>query len=243
MSDNIEKIKTKIRALLNKTVENGCSEAEALSAVAMANRLMMEYNVAQFDLSVKDDTFHQVEVVVPGAKTHFIHNLTMAISRLTNTKVWFVRVKSKNGNSHFKYFFFGMDSDPEMAVIIFNHLKLAIDSAVANYNTRQRGDVHGSTLRASFGHGMTSRIWARIMEIVAENNAARLEVSNSKALIVVKDQLVTDAFAKKNMKLKTETKKIQANNHSAFSAGKAAGNVVDIQRRGITGGASVLALR
>lgn len=42
-----EKIMDKIRALLEKTVENGASEAEAIEAAKMAQRLMAKYKISE----------------------------------------------------------------------------------------------------------------------------------------------------------------------------------------------------
>ena len=46
MADN-EKIMEKIRALLEKTVENGASEAEAIEAAKAAQRLMAKYKISE----------------------------------------------------------------------------------------------------------------------------------------------------------------------------------------------------
>lgn len=45
-----ERLHAKIRALLAKTTEAGCTEAEALSAAALASDLMDRYNVEHGDL-------------------------------------------------------------------------------------------------------------------------------------------------------------------------------------------------
>ena len=47
MTDNKEKIMEKIRALLEKTVENGASQEEAISAAAAAQRLMAKYKIEE----------------------------------------------------------------------------------------------------------------------------------------------------------------------------------------------------
>ena len=40
MNVDLDKIKARIRALSAKTVENGCTEAEALSAIAVVGKLV-----------------------------------------------------------------------------------------------------------------------------------------------------------------------------------------------------------
>jgi hypothetical protein len=51
---NIDKIRTKIAALLKKTEANGASEAEAAAAMAIASKLMAEHSVTMKDL--RDNT-------------------------------------------------------------------------------------------------------------------------------------------------------------------------------------------
>ena len=45
----------KIKNLLNKTVENGCTEQEALSALALARKLMLKYKIEEKDLENKSE--------------------------------------------------------------------------------------------------------------------------------------------------------------------------------------------
>lgn len=51
-----QKLLAKIKALLAKTVANGCTEAEALSALETAHRLMTDYDVTDNDLSFAGET-------------------------------------------------------------------------------------------------------------------------------------------------------------------------------------------
>ena len=57
MSDALNKIKARIKALSDKTVSNGCTEAEAVSAMTMVSKLLNEYNLNMSECDVKrDDT-------------------------------------------------------------------------------------------------------------------------------------------------------------------------------------------
>ena len=49
---NREHLLDKIRALLSKTTENGCTEAEALTALAKARAMMDAYEVTETDLQL-----------------------------------------------------------------------------------------------------------------------------------------------------------------------------------------------
>lgn len=52
---NTEKIMEKIRALLEKTVENGASEAEAIEAAKAAQRLMAKYKISEVTAERKEE--------------------------------------------------------------------------------------------------------------------------------------------------------------------------------------------
>ena len=51
MNADLNKLADKIQHLLDKTVANGATEAEAKSALLMAQKLMAKYNIAEGDLS------------------------------------------------------------------------------------------------------------------------------------------------------------------------------------------------
>ena len=50
-----EKTLNKIRALLAKTIENGCTEAEAMAAIEIAQKLMTEHEISLEDLKLEDE--------------------------------------------------------------------------------------------------------------------------------------------------------------------------------------------
>lgn len=50
-----QRIIDKIRAMLAKTVDNGCTEAEAMAALEMAQTMMDQYEVTEDDLKLEDE--------------------------------------------------------------------------------------------------------------------------------------------------------------------------------------------
>lgn len=56
-----EKIRDKIKALLSKTIENGCKEPEMMSALAKAQALMDAYQITDDDLKeARDDAVQRM---------------------------------------------------------------------------------------------------------------------------------------------------------------------------------------
>ena len=68
MDNNREKLLDKIRALLSKTVEHGCTEEEQLSALSKARALMDSYEVSEEDLQLTKKEAAILRSEPPGGK-------------------------------------------------------------------------------------------------------------------------------------------------------------------------------
>src|SRR5688500_9866976 len=51
----LDKIKQRIRALQDKTLENGCTEAEAMAAAEMIGRLLEKYDLELGEIGMKEE--------------------------------------------------------------------------------------------------------------------------------------------------------------------------------------------
>src|ERR1035437_9034590 len=108
MTINRESLLDKIRALMSKTVDNGCTEAEALSALDKARAMMDAYEVSEEDLQLSKEEKAVLRTEPPGTRDpHGIKNaLAMSVAKFCDCEVW----KSKNGLT-----FCGLKSDAQFA--------------------------------------------------------------------------------------------------------------------------------
>lgn len=62
MTTNRDKLIHKIRALMAKTVENGCTEAEMMAAMSMAQAMMDAYDVSLDDIeeTKREKAVHEI---------------------------------------------------------------------------------------------------------------------------------------------------------------------------------------
>jgi hypothetical protein len=60
----LSRVKARIKALTEKTVANGCTEAEAMSAAEMVGRLLERYALSMDEIEVRTARCVQVEVTV-----------------------------------------------------------------------------------------------------------------------------------------------------------------------------------
>lgn len=256
MSDNIDKVRTKIAALMKKTQENGASESEAMAAMAIAEKLMSEYGVTLDDIknnaqNTRDFTKRRFGV---GKKLSVLDKIVApAIARYTDTKVWnnlvfagFKQGRTSTGKARMKtesnLMFYGYSVDVELAEYIYNVCDIAIDTEWNRFMvTVPRG--MRKQIRSSFILGMTVRIRDRLDEM-KKDNVVR---SGSKDLMVLKSQLVETAFKEGlGITLGKPSGGVSAKNFtsSVYDAGKQAGDRVRFNREvhdGPAGGVKMIA--
>lgn len=221
---NRDKIIDRVRALLAKTVENGCTEAEALAAAETAARLMEEYEVSRDDVdSVKDDRYGIRTIdnlASKGNRMHPAQYCLQAIARFCNVRVW-------RSGSQIKLF--GSEADTEFAKYLTTIVQIAMEREVAAYlrGPDRPAGVHGASLRASFLHGMAHRVSGRLNELSRQRTQRMQSTEKGTALVVVKDQEVARRFSQLGMKLKSggsRTTTVRSGN--AYQAGQRAGDRV-----------------
>ena len=224
----------RIAALLSKTTENGATEAEALAAAQKAGELLDKYDLTLSEIEVRDETCIQASVVVGNRKAHEVQYVAVAVGRYTDCKIWL-------HNSYQKEIrFFGLRQDVEIAVYLTNLLKTALDSEWSLFRRSpayQQSARHGRTQRAAFMRGMAGRITDRLNQMKNEREQTK-QTNTGTSLIIVKNQVVNEQFAKLNMKLRENTTRSHIRDYQAYSAGQAAGNRVSINP-GVGAGSAV----
>lgn len=218
-----EKIATRIQALLNKTVNNGCSEEEAMTAAEMVGKLMKEYDLSMTEIEFKDENFITHEILTESRVASHIHTLLSAIAYFTDTKVWFSR------NDVIKYSFFGSEKDTQIADYIYHLISNTIKVEIEKYKKTtayKSSSINGKTKTTSFAVGMVSRLDTRLRDM--KNNVV-VESSDCTAIVPInKTAIVTEQFAKLNMRLKTSKASRTVNSNDAYNSGQAAGDKVNI---------------
>ena len=87
----LSRVKARIKALAEKTVANGCTEAEAMAAAEMVGRLLERYALSMAEIDVREQRCIQVEVPIGGKRRRPIDGCVTAIARFCDCKVWVSR--------------------------------------------------------------------------------------------------------------------------------------------------------
>src|SRR5262245_32725158 len=84
----LDRVKLKIKALMEKTVANGCSEHEAMSAMEGVGRLLTQYKLKASELDVRTAAFKTIEITIDH-KRHKVTNCIMAIASYVDARCWY----------------------------------------------------------------------------------------------------------------------------------------------------------
>jgi len=104
-------LKTRIQGLRAKTTDNGCTEAEALSAAAKVAELLDRYDLSLTDVEIRHAQCEQRAYEIRRRKRIPLDDCVGAIANFCDCRVW--REKSQSGSA--RYVFFGLPSDIEVA--------------------------------------------------------------------------------------------------------------------------------
>jgi hypothetical protein len=237
----LSRVKGRIKALTEKTVANGCTEAEAMAAADMVGRLLERYALSMDEIEIRTARCVQVEVPLGGRRRRPIDGCVPTIARFCDCKVWLARAAAPD-HEHpdfdptrlgSRYVFFGFETDTALATYLFTVIDRAVvTEAVAfrQLNPRFRG-VHLRQASASFQHGVVARVSERLDAMHRARDAAvRAQRSTGTALILAKDRVVEDAFRETDVRLVSMNATGRRVISTAFRAGWAAGERVNLNR-------------
>lgn len=212
----------RIKALLAKTVQNGATEAEALSAIEKARELMDKHHMDGGAIGMEEEgttrydqphekTKVQSEILLVKSE------LVVAIGRFTSTRTFW-------NPSDRLICFFGLRSDVDFASWLSDSLSTYCLNQAATYRLDCALFDTGKLTRdgeASFLRGAVNRINERLKELTATHSAT----SDGKALIPLKNQIVARDWAKLNLRLsRSGGSSLSGSDANAAAAGRAAGD-------------------
>lgn len=225
--NRLKDIREKIVQLRKVIPERGATEAEALNAIELANKLMEKYGICEEDLrSVEFESDMKIGVVDNEKKaedptTKLCAN---AIARFCEVKVW---KQFEYGKMVTK--FFGMIEDVEMAEFLYEVISKSMEHGWKEY---MKGDypkeVSRHKLYWSFRYGFSNRVVEKLDEMVAERQSKKTTGTD---LVVLKSQLIEEA-ASRSLGLRfKETKNSSVSiEGSAYYKGQIAGDRVNLSR-------------
>ncbi len=227
-TSELAKVKARIRALAAKTVDRGCSEAEAMAAAAKVGELLAVYGLTMNEVELREEACVQRRIAVQGTGRQALRWLYPALLRLCECRGW------TDGKQDFVLF--GLEPDVQMAEYLLAVIGRALETEEARYRAgadyAARTQPAQSVLR-SFRYGFADRVGKRLDAMAREREqaeAARPAPATGTALVLVKQQIIGEKFRALGVRLRSVYTTATVRDRGAYGHGAAAGGRVGLNR-------------
>lgn len=204
-----------------KTIDNGCTEGEALSAAAKVAELLDRHDLSLTDVEIRDAFCERLDYETHRKKRIPLDDCIGAIADFCDCRVW----REKNPAGEARYVFFGLRSDIEAAHYLTELVDTAVRTELGRYKTtpdyRRFRHQERHMANASFTMGMV----ASIADKLTAMKAGRDEANNrtGRDLVVLKAAVVDTEIEKLGLKLRMVPRASRMVSPMAYEAGGAAG--------------------
>lgn len=217
----LDKLKMRLQALRAKTIDNGCTEDEALSAAAKVAELLDRYDLSLTDIDIREAPCERRAYETHRKKRIPLDDCIGAVANFCDCRVW--REKNQAGES--RYVFFGLRSDIEVAHYLTELIDTAVRSELGRYKTTpgygrfRHNERH--LANASFALGMVASIADKLTAMKAGRDVVNR--GTGRGLVVLKASIVDTEFGKLDLNLRAARGTGRRVSLTAYEAGGVAG--------------------
>lgn len=209
MNKKREALFAKVRALLAKTVDNGCTEAEAMAALEVARRFMAEHEITETDLAAGDVEDVSIDRRTKTDREDVRDKLYGGVGAFCHCRAW------KAGFDAVA--FAGLESEVLFAHWLLDMLADFVERGLHEYlrsTQKMVGRRSGRRqARKDYVHNCCERIALRLYQL-AEDRTPK-----GKGLVVAKHALIDAELANKGIKLRDRFGIHIDRDHDAAAAG------------------------
>jgi hypothetical protein len=196
----------KIKKILSKTIENGCTPEEAASAAAMAAKLMEQHQIEQADLVEKGEVVLDpiaYELFYQGQR---VDTWIASLANVMSPAFCCIVVISPNRGLGV----YGRPDNRAAFKATFEYIKAAVQKGAKSTCPSY---VHGRTWNQSYGLGAGAKVNERIKEERAILTAQASAGSKNALMILDEEGLVKKHVEDKNLKDSNRKPEINANGY------------------------------
>ena len=201
---DLDRLIGRIRGLRAKTVEQGCTEQEALAAAEKVAELLDHYGLSLSELDLQRQTCEGGAVETSRKRVGPVDDCVPAIAAFFDCRAW----GEKGTSGTLRYVFFGLPADVAASRYLYDLVEQAFETETARFRA---GATYASmptgvrrTASNSFGIGLARGITAKLRTPQDAREAA-LRGASGRDLVVAKAGVVEAELAKLGLQLRTRS--------------------------------------
>jgi hypothetical protein len=222
-SSDIDQVIQRIQALRAKTVDRGCTEAEAMAAAAKVSELLGRHDLTLDEISVRRSDCEGVSLSTGRKRRAPADSCMPPIAGFCDCRVW----SEQRGDGTLGYVFFGLKADVEAARFLHDLVQVTFETESGTFRC---GEIYlalsGGDRRMalnSFQIGLASGIAGKLASLKAARQTAGAK-SAGFDLVAVKHSVLDEEIARLGLNFTTRRASARRQVHGdAYAAGKAAG--------------------
>ncbi|MGI4802159.1 MAG: DUF2786 domain-containing protein [Janthinobacterium lividum] len=201
----LDKLIGRIQALRAKTVEQGCTEQEAMTAAAKVAELLDRYGLSLSELDLRGQSCEGSAVETERKRAGPIDECVPATAAFFDCRVW----GEKDGAGRLRYVFFGLPADVAAARYLYDLVDQAFTRETALFKSGETYAAMPSSLRRtatnSFQVGLGRGIIAKLYDLRTRREVA-LRGSSGRDLVVLKAGIVDAEMAELGLSLRARSR-------------------------------------
>ena len=201
----LDRLIGRIQALRAKTVEQGCTEQEALAAAEKVAELLDRYGLSLSELDLRRQTCEGSAVETERRRAGPVDDCVPAAAAFFDCRVW----SEKNASGMLRYVFFGLPADVAAARYLYDLIEQAFETETARFRAGKTYAAAPTGLRRtasnSFQIGLGRGITAKLHS-VRQAREATLRRASGRDLVVVKASIVETELAALGLQLRARNR-------------------------------------
>ena len=219
---DIDRLVQRIQALRAKTVEQGCTEQEALAAAEKVAELLDRYGLSLSELDLRRQSCEGIGVETDRKRRGPIDDCMGTIAGFFDCRVWC----ETSEDATLRYIFFGLPVEVQAAVYLHDLIALAFATETAAFQaTEIYRSTHSSRRRSatnSFQVGLARGI-IRKLDTLRQTRDVAGGSTNGRALVPIKEAIIDAEMDRLGLSLRRRSAVRRMVLPAAFSAGQEAG--------------------
>jgi hypothetical protein len=169
----LDRLIGRIQALRAKTVEQGCTEQEALAAAEKVAELLDRYGLSLSELDLKQQACEGVSVETGRRRVGPVDDCVPAVAAFFDCRAW----GEKSVSGTLRYVFFGLLADVAAARYLYELVERAFETETARFRAGETYTTMPTRVRRtathSFGIGLIRGIATKLRTLREAREAAR----------------------------------------------------------------------
>jgi Protein of unknown function (DUF2786) len=221
--DELARVINRIRGLRAKTVDQGCSESEALASANKVAELLDRFGLSLSEIDFGQQRCEGIGIDSRRRKRTAVDHCIPVVATFCDCRVWI----EETASGTMRYVFFGLPADVEAAHYLYDLVHVTFAAETARFKARNvYCAVHAAEQRKaadSFNFGLSRGICEKLNNLKSARTAA-LQNSSGRDLIPLKASVIDDEMARLGLSFETKPrcnrKRVLLD---AFEAGKTIG--------------------